>query len=80
MHKTKKMFTNTKKHIAYEQTNIQRTGAQKRVSMSLELQQVSTVVDGDTHLPAGYGAQTKQPYRALEEAGQREATGQDHCL
>ncbi len=41
---------NTKEHIAYEQTNIQRTGAQKRVSMSLELQQVSTVVDGHTHI------------------------------
>jgi glycerol transport system ATP-binding protein len=44
------LFTNTKEHIAYEQTNIQRTGAQKRVSMSLELQQVSTVVDGHTHI------------------------------
>ena len=52
MHETKKIktFTNTKEHIAYEQTNIQRTGAQKRVSMSLELQQVSTVVDGHTHI------------------------------
>ena len=52
MHQTKKnkTFTNTKEHIAYEQTNIQRTGAQKRVSMSLELQQVSTVVDGHTHI------------------------------
>ena len=52
MHQTnkKKLFTNTKEHIAYEQTNIQRTGAQKRVSMSLELQQVSTVVDGHTHI------------------------------
>lgn len=52
MHKTKKnkTFTNTKEHIAYEQTNKQRTGAQKRVSMSLELQQVSTVVDGHTHI------------------------------
>jgi glycerol transport system ATP-binding protein len=52
MHQTKKnkTFTNTKEHIAYEQTNKQRTGAQKRVSMSLELQQVSTVVDGHTHI------------------------------
>ena len=52
MHQTKKnkIFTNAKEHIAYEQTNIQRTGAQKRVSMSLELQQVSTVVDGHTHI------------------------------